>query len=684
MGVSLNWLKQYVDVEETPEVIAHRLSMAGILVEGLEEKNGDIIMDLDLTPNRGDCLGMINLAREVSALNGRPVRMPEVVLRENAENIEDYIQVEIEDPDLCPRYTARVVKNCVIGPSPDWMQQALINSGIRPINNIVDVTNYVMLETNQPLHAFDYRLLGQNPRIVVRRAKDGETLTTLDEVERQLDSEMLLITDGQKPIALAGVMGGLNTEINDDTRDVLLESANFLGTNIRKTARKLAMRSESSMRFEKGLDINGVIYAVNRAAQLLQDLAGGEVVSGICDCYPQPVEPVTILLRPQRVNQVLGTDLGTGEIKGYMNRLGLAFAEQDDGRLLVQVPSYRVDLTLEADLIEEVARLYGYDNIPSSLSQDASCGWLNPYQKFRQVVTTVMARYFNEVINYSFINPIAFDMIMLPEDSPLRQAVRIANPLSEEQSVMRTLLLPGLLKSLSTNLARRNMNLSLFETGMVFRPGEGRLPDERLKLGAIVCGRGQTNWMKHDIEMDYYYLKGMAEILLEETGCPAYSFAAAPAPGYHPGRTAAISCKGEEIGIIGELHPAVLEAYGIKERACAMEIDLDKLYSLCSQRIEAHEIPRYPAVERDLALLLEQSRIMAETVQVIREAASGLLEKVTLFDVYVGEQVPAGYKSLAFRLTFQSYDRTLTDAEVNAEMEAIRNSVQARLQATIR
>mgnify|MGYP001154926293 CR=1 FL=1 len=683
MGVSFNWLKQYVDIEEKPEVIAHRLSMAGILVEGLEEKNGDIIMDLDLTPNRGDCLGMINLAREVSALNGKPVRIPEVVLRENAENIEDYIQVEIEDPVLCPRYTARVVKNCVIKPSPDWMQEALVNSGIRPINNIVDITNYVMLETNQPLHAFDYRLLGENPQIVVRRARDGEPFTTLDEVERQLDSDMLVITDGHKPVALAGVMGGLNTEINDDTQDVLLESANFLGTNIRKTARKLAMRSESSMRFEKGLDINGVIYAVNRAAQLLQDLAGGEVVSGICDCYPQPVAPVTILLRPQRVNHVLGTGLGSEDIKGYLNRLGLTF-EVKEGQLLVQVPSYRVDLTLEADLIEEVARLYGYDNIPSSLSRDASRGGLNPYQKFRQEVTSVMARYFNEVINYSFINPIAFDQIMLPEDSPLRQAVRIANPLSEEQSVMRTLLLPGMLKTLSTNLARRNMNLSLFETGMVFHPSEGKLPIENLKLGAIVCGRSQTNWMKFDMEMDYYYLKGMAEILMEEIGCPATSFTAAQVPGYHPGRTAAISCNGEQIGVIGEIHPAVLETYGIKERACAMEIDLDKLYSLCSQRIESRGIPRYPAVERDLALLLEQSRTMAETVQVIREAASSLLEKVTLFDVYAGEQVPAGYKSLAFRLTFQSYDRTLTDAEVNAEMDAIRTKVQTRLQATLR
>lgn len=683
MGVSLNWLKQYIHIEETPEVLAHRLSMAGILVEGLEDCGSDVIMDLDLTPNRGDCLGLINLAREVSALTGQPIKVPEIKLRENSEDIHDYIAVEIEDPVMCPRYTARLVKNCVVKPSPQWMQEALLSSGIRPINNIVDITNYVMLESNQPLHAFDYALLGKQPQIVVRPAKAGEPLTTLDGVKRYLDSNMLVITDGEKPVALAGVMGGLNTEINEDTCDVLLESANFLGTNIRKTSRKLALRSESSMRFEKGLDINGVIYAINRAAQLLQDLAEGEVVRGICDCYPQVVKPVEIRLRPAQLNKLLGTEIGADIIKEYLRRLGFPY-EAKKGHLLVHIPSYRVDLTIEADLIEEIARLYGYDNIPSSLSRNASRGGLNPYQQFRSQVNDIMSRYFNEVINYSFINPAVFEHIMLPTDSPWRNTVRIANPLSEEQSVMRTLLLPGLLKSLSTNLARRNLNLSFFEMGTVFFPGSEKLPRENLKLGAIVCGRSENNWMKSGLDMDYYYLKGMVEILLDEIGCPDCTFTAAMLPGYHPGRTAAINCSGEEIGAIGEIHPRVLEAYDIKERACALEVDLDKLYSLCDRRIQAREIPRYPAVERDLALVLEQSKAVAETVQVIKAAAGEWLEKVTLFDVYEGEQVPVGYKSLAFRLTFQSYERTLTDAEVNGQMDAIRHSLQTRLQATLR
>lgn len=683
MVVSLNWLKQYIHIEEDPEVLAHRLSMAGILVEGLKECGNDLIMDLDLTPNRGDCLGLINLAREVSALNGEPVRLPEIELRENEEDISDYIEVEIEDPAMCPRYTARLVKDCVVKPSPEWMQTALINSGIRPINNIVDITNYVMLESNQPLHAFDYDLLGPDARIVVRRARSGETLTTLDEMKRPLQTDMLAITDGKEPVALAGVMGGLSTEINEKTRNVLLESANFLGTSIRKTSRKLALRSESSMRFEKGLDINGVIYAVNRAAQLLQDLAQGEVVRGICDCYPKVAKPAKIRLRPRQVNKLLGTDIDADLIKEYLHRLGFPY-EVKKGYLLVHIPSYRVDINIEVDLIEEVARLYGYENIPSSLSKDGGRGGLNPYQEFRNRINDIMAGYFNEVINYSFVNPVVFDHIMLPIESPLRNTVRIANPLSEEQAVMRTLLLPGLLNSIKTNLARRNLNLSFFEIGSVFFPTTEKLPRENLKLGAIVCGRSEDNWTKSGLEMDYYYLKGVTEILLHEIGCPDCVFSSRPFPGYHPGRTAAIICNGQEIGAIGELHPKVLATFDIKERACAVEIDLDQLYSLSTRHIRSREIPRYPATERDLALVLEQSRTVAETIEVIEDVAGDWLEKVTLFDVYAGEQVPPGCKSLAFRLIFQSYERTLTDAEVNQQMEVIRDRLKTRLDATLR
>lgn len=682
MGVSINWLRQYVHIEGTVEELAHRLSMAGVLVEGIEALEGDTVLELDLTPNRGDCLGMINLAREVAALTGQQVNIPTVVVEESDEHIQDYIQVDIEDPVLCPRYAARVVKDCQVRQSPLWMQQVLINSGIRPINNIVDVTNYVMLETNQPLHAFDYHLLGTQPRIAVRTARDGEPFTTLDGVKRELTSSMLVITDGEKPVALAGIMGGLDSEINADTTDVLLESANFLGTNIRKTARQLALRSESSMRFEKGADVNGVIYAVNRAAQLLQELADGQVVEGICDAYPAVKEPVQVILRPRKVNQLLGTDISPGEISGVMERLGFPYQVQG-GHLVVDVPTYRPDITLEVDLIEEVARLHGFDNIPSTLPKDASRGGLNAYQKYKNRINTLMARYLNEVINYSFTSSTVFQQIQLPEDSPLRRTVIIANPLSEEHSVMRTLLLPGMLKNISTNLARRNQNLGFFEMGSVFHPSGGKLPQETLKLGAVIAGRSEANWMKQGMEMDFYYMKGILEALLKDLGTE-YRLEARSVPGFHPGRTAVLKSGEQEFGVIGEIHPEVMEAFDIKERTCALELDLDQLYKQYSNRIVARDIPRYPAVERDLAMLIPITVPVADAMQVIQEAGTGLLERVSLFDVYTGAQVPEGSKSLAFRLVFQSYERTLTDSDVNELMERIQEDLEHRLRATLR
>ncbi|HPT69901.1 MAG TPA: phenylalanine--tRNA ligase subunit beta, partial [Syntrophomonas sp.] len=479
MAVSINWLKKYVDIPWTPQELAHRLTMAGIAIEGVEEIIGDSVMELDLTPNRGDCLGMINLAREVAALQHIDVKIPELNIRESREKVDDYIKVEIADPDLCLRYAARMVKNVKIKPSPEWLQTCLVNSGIRPINNVVDITNYVMLETNQPLHAFDYDLLSEAKKILVRRASQDEKIVTLDDVERTLDKDMLLITDNGRPVALAGIMGGQNTEIGEDTVNVLLESACFHGVGVRKTSRKLALRSDSSIRFEKGSDVNGLIYALNRAADLIQELAEGEVAQGICDQYPDPMVPRTILLRPQSVNDLLGIILSKDEIKGYIEDLKFPVREESDG-LMVYVPTYRPDIELEADLIEEVARLHGYENIPASFPSDASRGGLTPYQSFRDKIKEAMARSLYEVMTYSFITPRYFDKLCLPEDNMLRDTVKVANPLSEEQSVMRTMLLPGLLETVSRNLARKNNNLAFFEMGKVFFPLDNGLPREEL------------------------------------------------------------------------------------------------------------------------------------------------------------------------------------------------------------
>jgi phenylalanyl-tRNA synthetase beta chain len=683
MAVSINWLKQYVDIPWTPQELAHRLTMAGIAIEGVEEIEGDNIMELDLTPNRGDCLGMINLAREVAALQHTDVKIPELNIWESREKVGDYIKVEIADPDLCLRYAARVVQNVKIKPSPEWLQTCLVNSGIRPINNVVDITNYVMLETNQPLHAFDYNLLSEAKKILVRRADEGEKIITLDDVERTLDKDMLLITDNGRPVALAGIMGGQNTEIGDDTVNVLIESACFHYVGIRKTSRKLALRSDSSMRFEKGSDVNGLIYALNRAAYLMQELAEGEVAQGICDQYPDPQVPQTVLLRPQRVNRVLGITLSKEEIKGYIKDLKFPVREESDG-LMVFVPSYRPDIELEADLIEEVARLHGYENIPATFPRDASRGGLTPYQIFKDKVKDLMARTLYEVMTYSFVTPRYFDMLCLPQDSMLRDTVKVANPLSEEQSVMRTLLLPGLLDTMSRNLARKNNNLAFFEMGKVFFPQDQELPREELMLGMVVAGRQESNWLKQNVEMDFYYLKGFLENFLGQLGVENPKFEAVTQPAYHPGRCARIVCQGKELGVMGEIHPQVRQNFDIKPRVCALELNADVLFTLTSPKHMMESITRYPAVERDIALLLHEEIKSDEVVEVIKASASSLLQKVNLFDVYTGDRVESGYKSLAYRLLFQSGERTLTETEVNQVMEGIMAALKDKLGISLR
>ncbi|NMC26717.1 MAG: phenylalanine--tRNA ligase subunit beta [Syntrophomonadaceae bacterium] len=684
MGVSVNWLKEYVSFDWSPEELAHRLTMAGIAIEGVEHVEGDSLLELDLTPNRGDCLGMINLAREIAALNHSDIAIPVIELVEGQNRTEDEIKIEIKAPDLCPRYTARVIRNVKVGDSPAWIQSRLMGAGIRPINNIVDITNYVMLECNQPLHAFDYDLLGPAKKIVVRRANQGECITTLDDVARELDRDMLLITDDGRPVALAGIMGGQNTQINEKTVNVLLESACFKGTGIRRTARKLALRSDSSVRFEKGIDINGVIYASNRAAALMAKYGGGEVSAGICDCYPDPQPLSKISLRPERVNYLLGTELSPAQIQNYLNDLKLEW-QIENGALLVTIPSYRPDIEMEADLIEEVARLHGYENIPATLPcGDTTQGGLDPFQKFKDQVKQLMANQFYEIITYSFVSPRYFDMLMLPPDSKFRQVVRVANPLSEEQSIMRPLLLPGMLETVSRNLARKNTNLAFFEMGSVFHPLGEELPLGVLKLGAIVAGSTDPNWLKLNLNLDYYYLKGSLENLFSKLGVEDVGWEETQEPSFHPGRTARIVSQGIQLGIIGEIHPLVRQQFDIRPRTCAFELDMENLYACSRPKVMMSAITRYPAVERDLAMVAKQEVQAARAVDIIKEFGGDLLAKVQVFDIYTGEQVAPGHKSMAFNLTFQSDQRTLTESEVNERMELIREGLRTRLQANFR
>ncbi|MDD4802288.1 MAG: phenylalanine--tRNA ligase subunit beta [Syntrophomonas sp.] len=684
MGVSINWLKEYVDFTWSPEETAHRLTMAGIAIEGVEKNADDSILELDLTPNRGDCLGVINLAREIAALNGTDLHMPEIEMRENQADINDYIKVEIADPDLCPRYTARLIKNITVGPSPQWLQNKLLSCGINPINNIVDITNFVMVESNQPLHAFDYDLLGEANKIVVRRAQAGEKITTLDDVERELEEEMLLITDNGRPIAIAGTMGGQNTEISAKTVNVLLESACFKGTSILKTSKKLSLRSDSSIRFEKGSDINGLIYAVNRAAALMQELGEGEIVAGICDCYPQPKPLLQVVLRPERVNYLLGISLEPAQIKEYIARLKFKY-DEEAGNLLVTIPSYRPDIEMEVDLIEEVARLHGYEHIPATLPTGVTTqGGLTLFQQFKDHLKQFIAGTCFEIVNYSFISPRYFDMLLLPAESRMRDTVRVANPLSDEQSVMRTLLLPGMLDTVSRNLARKNNNLAFFEMGTVFyAQGEG-LPVEVQKLGAVVAGRLEMNWLKKDINMDFYYLKGVLENLLCSLGIDNLSWLEANDSYYHPGRAAVVMSNGKALGTLGEIHPVVRQSFDIKPRVCAFDLDVANLFALSRQRVMMEQIARYPAVERDLAIVVDQQVKASEAIEIIREQGKDLLQNTVIFDIYAGEQVPAGCKSMAFKMTFQSGDRTLTEAEVAARMDEIMAELKNKIKATLR
>ncbi|MBE3586705.1 MAG: phenylalanine--tRNA ligase subunit beta [Thermoanaerobacter sp.] len=647
----------------------------------------DVIFDLDLTPNRGDCLSMIGVAREVAALLGQPLRLPRMEVREiPGSSLEGRVRVDILEPGLCRRYVARLFTGVKVGPSPLWMQERLRAAGLRPISNIVDITNYVMLELGQPLHAFDYDRL-KDGHIIVRRAQPGETIVTLDGSRRQLEPEMLVIADPGGAVAVAGVMGGLETEVTENTTTVLLESAHFHPTSIRRTSRVLGLRSEASTRFEKGIDLEGCLAAASRAASLLVEIGAGEVVAGAVDNYPSPAAKKTIILRPERVEYILGAEIPREETANLLTRLG--FKVQDAGRdLLVNVPSYRVDINLEIDLIEEVARIYGYDRIPASLpygvtTRGARTGEQALVKRLKEVLVECGL---TEVITYSFVSPAVFDRFKVPADSRLRRALSLQNPLSVEQSIMRTMLLPGLLEVLARNFHRRVTSGAIFEVGRVFLPREGEaLPEERPVLAAAAMGQGAAGWNRPPLPLDFYYLKGVLETLAARLGLPGLHLEREREnPAFHPGRTARVVVDGKTVGVLGELHPDVLEEYELDTRVCAFELDLASLLALTGGPPRYQPLPRLPGVRRDLALVVSREVPAADVLRVIRRAGGNLLRSVELFDVYEGEQVKEGCRSLAFSLLFQAGDRTLTDAEVTARIEAISGALVEELGAELR
>ncbi|MFZ5647210.1 MAG: phenylalanine--tRNA ligase subunit beta [Bacillota bacterium] len=646
----------------------------------------DTILDLELTPNRGDCMSMVGVAREVAALLGGKMRMPDTSVAESGRGIEGLARVDIEAPDLCGRYVARLFRNVKVGPSPGWMQERLRAAGIRPISNLVDITNYVMMELGQPLHAFDYDTLKEG-HIIVRRARQGETLVSLDGNERKLTEDMLVITDPGGPVAVAGVMGGLATEVTDSTVNILLESAYFNPVSIRRTSRALGLRSESSSRFEKGIDPTGCLRAADRAAKLLLDMAAGEVAPGVVDNYPVKHVPRTVIIRPERVDHVLGVKVEKPDIAGILS--GLEFSvKESGGSLLVTVPAHRPDVSLEEDLIEEVARIYGYNRVPYTLPYGASTrGARTPRQAFELAVRDCLQSLgMNEVVTYSFTSPVTFDRAAVPQDSPLREVVRVQNPLSEDQSVMRTIMLPGLLEVLQRNASRRITDLAIFELGKIFLPSRSEpLPEEKPVLAAAAMGGSPSGWNSPAQPYDFYYIKGVLEALLDRAGVRGCNLERETGHNlFHPGRAARVTSGDTIIGVIGELHPDVLENYDLPKRAVAMEIDFGALSDLAGKTKKYRPLPRFPGIERDLALMVRQDVSARDITRVIRKSGGQYLQDIKLFDVYRGGQVKEGCQSLAFSLKFQAEDRTLTDQEVNGFVAAVADALAGQFGAELR
>ena len=649
----------------------------------------DYILELDLTPNRSDCLSVLNIAREIGALLGKEVRLPQPAYTSDQDDVNSLVQVEIVAPELCHRYAGKMIRGVKIQPSPFWMQHRLQCAGMRPINNIVDVTNYVMMEYGQPLHAFDYHELADH-RIQVRKAAADEKIVTLDSQTRQLNDEMLLICDGARAVAVAGVMGGENTEVTDNTTDVFIEAAYFQPTSVRRTSTKLGLRSEASIRFEKGINMETVLTAAERAAQLMQLTGGGVVVGGAIDNYPTRHEAVTIDLQLEKVNALLGTDISDARIKEILESLNFHILKDTGAAITVEVPGYRPDCSIPEDLVEEVARIYGYDAIPQTLPYGASSrGVLTPAQKIRDTVVSKLAGLgLCEVMNYSFINKNNDEKLNYPQDDIRRNSIPILNPLSEEQGHMRTSIVPGLLNTILFNHNRRNEDIAIFELGKIFLlEGELRpdtLAHEKWTLGIALKGKTAQTWKQSGVEYDFYYLKGIVEELLAELKISDAAYVPCKDNSiYHPGRAAYLYLGGQKAGVFGEVHPAIADHYGLEDRIYVAEIDVDVLIAVGTGAIQVKSLPKFPASTRDMAVVVSEAVAASDLEKAIWETGCELLSDVKIFDVYQGGQIAEGYKSIAFALTFQA-DRTLTVEEVGAEYDRIFGTLQQKFDASMR
>ena len=623
----------------------------------------DTVVEYEITSNRVDCFSMIGMAREVAATFNKPFYPPIVEVKANDKDVNDFIKVTVEDTDLCTRYCARVVENIKIGPSPKWMQDRLKAMGIRSINNLVDITNYIMEEYGQPMHAFDLDTIA-NHEIIVKRAKDGERFTTLDGQERTLDSGVLMICDGEKEVAIAGIMGGENSMITDNVKTVLFEAACFDGTNVRLASKRIGLQTDSSFKFTKGLDPNNAMEAINRACQLVEEMGCGDVVGGIVDVYPNPVAEKVLPFEPERYNALLGTDISKEQMLEYFKRLDLVYNEADN---TLTIPTFRQDLGCMADLAEEVARFYGYDNIPVSLPKGEATVGKKPFnQRVEDIAREICERNgFSGGMTYSFESPKVFDKLLLAEDAKERQAIVISNPLGEDFSIMRTVSLNGMLTSLATNYNRRNKSARLYELGNIYLPKAlplTELPDEKMRLTLGMYGEG-----------DFFTMKGVVEEIFEKLGV-AGQIECEPAgdiPYLHPGRQARLMKGKMEVGIIGQIHPEVGDNYNLKAEAYVAVLNMDVLTMVATFDRKYEGIAKFPASTRDLSMVMDKSIFVGQIEHVIKKNAGKILESCELFDVYEGEQVGEGKKSVAFSLIFRAKDRNLESAEVDKAVEKV-------------
>src|SRR3990172_5349413 len=704
MKITYNWLKEFVEFDLSPQELCKMLTMAGLETKVIESIDDDHVIEADLTPNRSDCHSVIGIAREVSALTGGRFKYPDISVKESDGDINSLISVAVENPDLCPRYTARIVRGVKVKPSPSWLEKKIIAVGLRPINNIVDATNYILWEMGQPLHAFDYECI-KGKKIIVRNAYKNESLTTLDEKKHNLSEDSLVISDSERAVALAGVMGGGNSGVTQATRDILFESAYFNPISIRRTSRRHGIFTDSSYRFERGVDNEGVVAALDRAANLIAELSEGKVVKGRIDCYHEKISYPQVDLRIRRTNKILGISLSREQILNILNRLMFTTKAIDDDKIKVNVPSFRKDIEREIDLIEEVARLHGYEKILKTIpSSKVSVAVSTRNQVFERDIKNILVSLgLTEVINYSFIDEKYFNLMNIPQDDPLTKTIKLRNPLSQNWSVMRTTLLPGIINTAVFNINRGIYDVGIFEVGKIFIPHKnlttegtentenqnklavksGVLPVERMMVGGAITEKSEKKiWSKG--ERDFYYLKGIVESLSNKLNIFGMEFSHVSLPFIHPQKGASVKINKEDIGYLGELSPAAAEGFDLKEKLYVFELSFDKIITKAVTEKKYTHLPKYPSIYRDIAIVLDNNIKSDDVYRIIRDTDNSILKEIILFDYYEGKQIPDGKKSLAYSLVYRTDERTLTEEDINPIHEKVIANLRDKLGAVLR